>query len=245
MPSEDLKEPHKTTPDPVRSLDLPVWLHRGIVGSIALTMTIETILLALQGQWLSTATLTVFISLILMPTQFGRLLRIDLPLDYQVFAVVFMFAALFLGEMREFYFRVWWWDSMLHFTSGILLGLLGFMLAYALNEDERIDLHLKPSFMATFAFFFALSMGALWEIFEFAMDQIFGMQMQKPKFGDVSGLTDTMVDQILVALGGFVTGILGWRIILRKSGALVEPMIRRFIARNPHLFRRGKTKGPQ
>lgn len=70
------------------------------------------------------------------------------------------------------------------------------------------------------------------------MDQIFGMQMQKPKFGDLSGLTDTMLDLILDALGGLVISVFGWRVIRRRNGSLVEAMIARFVARNPHLFRR-------
>lgn len=238
MTPETRTDPADMSPAQRNIGGLPVWLHRVVVGSIVTLMAIEAALLAFQEQWLSAATLLAFVVLTLLPTQFGRFFRISLPLDFQVAAVLFMFAALFLGEMRDFYFRVWWWDSLLHFTSGILLGLFGFVLAYAMNEDDRIDLHLKPSFMATFAFFFALSVGALWEIFEFAMDQIFGMQMQKPKFGDLSGLTDTMLDLILDALGGLVISVFGWRVIRRRNGSLVEAMIARFVARNPHLFRR-------
>jgi uncharacterized membrane protein YjdF len=60
---------------------------------------------------------------------------------------------------------------------------------------------MNPGFVALFAFVFAIALGTLWEIFEFAMDQIFGLEMQKPMFGDPSGLTDTMWDMIVNAIG--------------------------------------------
>ena len=97
----------------------------------------------------------------------------------------------FLGEVRSWYERIWWWDIALHTSSGLLLGLVGFLLVYVLTENERIDLHMRPRFVALFAFLFAVAVGALWEIFEFAMDRMLGANMQKPMLDDPSGLTDT------------------------------------------------------
>src|SRR3546814_16435775 len=75
------------------------------------------------------------------------------------------------------------------------------MTFYILNEDRHVDLHMRPSFLAVFAFCFSQAIGALWEIFEFTMDQVFGLTMQKPMLGDPSGLTDTMWDLIVNAIG--------------------------------------------
>ncbi len=73
----------------------------------------------------------------------------------------------------------------LHFRpQGVLLGILGFLLVYVLNQNPRIDLHMHPGFVALFAFCLAVTVVALWEIFEFAMDQLFRMNMRKPMFGD-------------------------------------------------------------
>ena len=105
---------------------------------------------------------------------------------------MFVFAALFLGEIQRYYERIWWWDIALHTSSGLLKGILGFLLVYVLNENERIKLHMPPRFVALFAFLFAAAAGTLWEIIEFAMHQVFGSTMQKPMFGDPSGLTDAM-----------------------------------------------------
>ena len=93
--------------------------------------------------------------------------------------IVFVFASLFLGEVREYYIRFWWWDLALHAGSGFLLGIIGFLLVYVLNETEEIGVHMKPGFVAFFAFLFAVGIGVLWEIFEFCMDIFFNMNMQK------------------------------------------------------------------
>lgn len=98
---------------------------------------------------------------------------------------------------------------------------------------------MKPGFVALFAFVFAVALGALWEVFEFAMDSLFGMNMQKAILGDPSGLTDTMWDLIVDAAGALVIAVLG-RQWLRTAGtdSFLEAWIDRFIEDNPQLFGR-------
>jgi len=65
---------------------------------------------------------------------------VQIPPEFQVLAVGFVFASLFLGEIRSYYLRIWWWDIALHTSSGLLLGILGFLLIYVLNENELAGL---------------------------------------------------------------------------------------------------------
>jgi len=131
-------------------------------------------------------------------------------------------------------------DIFLHTISGFLLGILGFLLVHVMNETERINVIMKPGFVAFFAFMFALGVGALWEIFEFSMDLFFGMNMQKPMFGDLSGLTDTMCDLIVDALGALVISVMGWRYLRNpQEQSFLERWIDAFIERNPRFFKRG------
>ena len=98
-----------------------------------------------------------------------------------------------------------------------MLGIVGFLLVYVLNEVKRIDIHMRPSFVALFAFVFAVAGGAVWEIFEFTMDRLVGTTMQKPFLGDPSGLTDTMWDMIVDALGtAVISGFGGFRLSYRR-----------------------------
>ncbi|MFG0331859.1 MAG: hypothetical protein ACF8TS_00730, partial [Maioricimonas sp. JB049] len=165
---------------------------------------------------------------------------VNVPPEFEVLTIAFIFASLFLGELRDFYNRFWWWDIALHTTSGGLLGVLGLLLVYVLNETPHVDLHMRPGFVAFFAFCFALSVGALWEIYEFAMDQFLGTNMQKPMLNDPSGLTDTMIDLIVDALGALSVSVAGYIYMRRGNQSIIDRGIRRFIERNPHLFSRVK-----
>jgi uncharacterized membrane protein YjdF len=110
------------------------------------------------------------------------------------------------------------------------------MFVYMLNEDRHVDLHMRPSFVALFAFFFAVAIGAVWEIFEFGMDRFFGTNMQPATAGDPSGLSDTIHDLIVDTLGAAAVSIAGWRYLSRARTSYVDNWARRFITRNPQLF---------
>lgn len=211
-----------------------------------LTLFLQAILVAglvaaiWERQWLTALTTAGVIATTLFPLILGRRWRVFVPPEFEVLAVVFLFASLFLGEVRGYYLRFWWWDIALHTASGFLLGILGFLLVHVLNETDDLDVHMRPRFVALFAFMFAVGLGALWEIFEFSMDQFFGMDMQKEMLGDPSGLTDTMWDLIVDTVGAAVISILGFG-YLRTQGnqSFLEQWIDRFIEANPKLFGRG------
>ncbi len=230
------------TPDAQEKLDSPYpaglaeRLHLGTVALLQVVMAVELVFVLSEGQWINVFLILSIMGLSLAPVVFRRQLPVDVPPEFLVLAVVFVFAALFLGEVRSYYERIWWWDIALHGSSGLLLGILGFLLVYVLNENERIDLHMRPRFVALFAFLFAVAVGALWEIFEFTMDRLVSTRMQKPMLNDPSGLTDTMWDLIVDCLGGLVISALGWWHMVREERSFIDRWIRRFIERNPRLF---------
>lgn len=191
-----------------------------------------------EQQWLNVLSISGIIAITLLPLLLARRFRVRIPAEFQMLAIAFVFASLFLGEVHGYYTRFWWWDVALHTISGFLLGIIGFLLVYLLNESEHISMHMRAGFVAFFAFLFALGIGALWEIFEFSMDSLFGMNMQKPMLGDPSGLTDTMFDLIVDAIGALIIAILGYG-YLKTTGeqSFLERWIRHFIQSNPRLFR--------
>jgi uncharacterized membrane protein YjdF len=213
-------------------------LRRGVLLALHASLALGFVLALYERQWLNALATLAILGLMFVPALLERRLRVSIPPGFELLALVFVYAALFLGEVRGYYQRFWWWDIALHASSGLLLGLVGFLLVHVLNESERIDLHMRPRFVALFAFLFAVAVGALWEIFEFAMDRIFGLNMQKPMFGDPSGLTDTMWDLILDAAGALFISLLGWSYLHRDEPAFIQRWIRDFIRRNPHLFGR-------
>lgn len=213
--------------------------HQRITFFLQSILLLEVLVAIWAGRWFTAFFTAMIILVTFLPVLLERRFRIHIPPELQLLAIGFVFGSLFLGEVRDYYMRFWWWDIMLHTSSGVLLGILGFLLVHILNEVERLEFHLKPGFVAFFAFMFALGVGALWEIFEFAMDSIFGTNMQKPMLGDPSGLTDTMWDLIVDALGALFISLLGWR-YLRNPGkeSFLERWINEFVTRNPRLFRK-------
>ncbi len=206
-------------------------VHKGLTLFLQATLLAGAILSGFQGRWSAVAVTVAIIVVTLLPLVLGRRFDVRIPPEFEFLAVVFVYASLFLGEVHGYYVRYWWWDAVLHTGSGFLLGVLGFLLVYVLNERQDVDLHMRPRFVALFAFMFAVGMGALWEIFEFAMDQLFGMNMQK------SGLVDTMWDLIVDTIGAAVISFLGW-IYLRNAGSksFLERWIEGFSRANPRLF---------
>lgn len=208
--------------------------HLLILAILQLVMAAQLLVLLVREDWLQAFLVAGIMALTLAPVVFR--LPVEIPSEIQIVAILFVFATLFLGEVRDYYQLYWWWDAALHTTSGLLLGMLGFMFVYMLNEDRHVDLHMRPSFVALFAFLFAVAIGAVWEIFEFGMDRYFGTDMQPATAGDPSGLTDTIQDLIVDTIGAAVVSIAGWRYLARARTSYVDNWARRFIQRNPQLF---------
>ena len=103
---------------------------------------------------------------------------------------------------------------------------------------EMLVDNFSAGFVAFFAFCFALAVGAMWEVFEFAMDELAGTNIQTPFLGDASGLTDTMWDLIVDALGALTIALAGYVYMKRGMTSFIERWIQRFVAGNPRLFRR-------
>ena len=131
----------------------------------------------LTGNWLAALATVGVIVVVMLPVMLGNRFDVRIPPEFELSAVLFVLASLFLGEVHGYYIKYWWWDLLLHAASGLLLGVFGFLLVHVLNEKENIQLSLKPSFVAFFAFLFALGMGTTWEIMEFGVDQAFGTTM--------------------------------------------------------------------
>ncbi len=211
-------------------------LHRRITVVLQSVIALGLALEIYDRQWLNVFIVAGILLLTLAPRVLARGLRLFIPPEFELLTIAFVFASLFLGERRDYYERFWWWDLALHTTSGGLLGILGFLLVYLLNATPRVGMEMRPGFIALFAFSFSLAVGTLWEIFEFAMDQLAGTNMQKPMFGDDSGLTDTMWDLIVDALGALAIASYGYIYMFRGEKSIIERLIRKFVLGNPKLF---------
>lgn len=114
-----------------------------------------------------------------VPSFIERQLLIDLPDTLEIVILIFIFAAEIMGEIQEYYLVIPFWDTILHTINGFLFAAIGFSLVNLLNEDKRISMSLSPLYIALTAFCFSMTIGVLWEFFEWGMDSFFGLDMQK------------------------------------------------------------------
>lgn len=156
------------------------------------------------------------IVVIFLPSMIERAWHVAIPSFMFIAFVVFLYAAIYLGEIRSFYYRVDNWDTVLHAFSAFMLGSLGFSIVQLLNDLEKVRIRMSSLFVACFAFFFALSLGVLWEIYEYSFDGILGLNMQKFALDDGTlligraALQDTMKDLIIDAMGALAASIIGY-----------------------------------
>ncbi len=180
-----------------------------------------TVFALLTQHWSNVFVSVVALIFTVLPAVFSERFKIQIPLAFLAAISIFVFSTLFLGEVFDFYERFWWWDVLLHGISAIGFGIVGFLFVFYLFQG---DLYAAPPWaLSLFAFSFAVAIGAMWEIFEFAMDQFFGLNMQK------SGLVDTMADLIVDSIGAFFGAFSGFLWLKgRQSGlsALIEDFVR-------------------
>lgn len=105
--------------------------------------------------------------------------HVELPPPLEITILCFIFAAEILGEVNAFYVLIPGWDTILHTLNGFLAAAVGFSLVMILNDNEGLTFDLSPFFLALTAFCFSMTIGVLWEFFEFAMDFFFHTDMQK------------------------------------------------------------------
>ena len=133
----------------------------------------------LRGNYESVFLCALSLALLILPSVLQKRLYITLPSTLEIVILLFIFAAEILGELASFYVRVPNWDTMLHTVNGFLCAAVGFALVDMINRNERFSLKLSPVYLAIVAFCFSMTVGVLWEFFEFAADRFIGLDMQK------------------------------------------------------------------
>jgi len=193
----------------------------------------------IQQNWISMLFIVIISILICVPMVIRRLSNIEIPFQLEVFSVLFIYATLFLGELNNYYAEFWWWDVLLHISSGLAFGIVGFIILYVLQRVEKIKA--SPKIVAIFSFCFALAIGALWEIIEFTIDRSFGLSLQSGKFfwaSSQGNLADTMKDLIDDSIGGLFSAVMGYMYLKKNSGIVVKQMAKEFKKDNPRFFKK-------
>ena len=159
--------------------------------------------------------------LLYVPSWLQVKLHINLPPTLEIIILCFIFATEVLGEVNAFYIKIPMWDTILHTLNGFLAAGVGFSFVSLLNDDERLTFNLSPIFLVLVAFCFSMTIGILWEFFEFGMDWFFHTDMQKDTIINafytvkldptrsnivvpVEGISDVIVNGQSLGLGGYL-----------------------------------------
>ncbi len=190
--------------------------------------------------------------LLVMPSFIQVRLKIELPTALEIIILFFIFAAEILGEIQSYYIRFPFWDTVLHTMNGFLAAAIGFALVDILNRSKRISFQLSPAYMAVVAFCFSMTIGVIWEFFEFGMDMIFGLDMQKDTIVNsihsvmldstnsnipigIEGIKDVTVNGQSLGLGGYLDiGLIDTMkdLLVNFIGAVVFSVIGFFYVKN-------------
>lgn len=137
------------------------------------------VLSIINGKYENSLTCFLTFVLLMIPTFIENRLKIDLPNTMEIIMICFVFAANILGEIASFYEIIPALDTILHTLNGFICAGVGFGLIDILNQNDKIKINLSPLFVCLFSFCFSMTVGTVWEFFEFAMDMLLGKDMQK------------------------------------------------------------------
>lgn len=207
-------------PEPSAASHIDRWIDRvelGIATALQVGILIVIAGAVYRSEWLLAFNGAFVLVLTFAPAIIEHRLRRPLPIELTLITTVFLYAAFALGEVRDFYEKIWWWDLALHGLSALTVGVIGFLCIYVFYMTRRIDI--AAGWIATISFALAVSVGTLWEVFEFLMDHYFAFNMQK------SGLIDTMTDLIINAVGAVIAAAIGYFYVYGEDSLLGRRLI--------------------
>lgn len=195
--------------------------------------------------------------LFMIPTFVEKSFGIDIPSTLEIIILLFIFSAEILGELQCYYVKFAHWDTMLHTVNGFLCAAVGFSLVDIFNRNKKFQFKLSPVFLAVVAFCFSMTVGVLWEFYEFGSDMLFHTDMQKDHIINtissvylnpdqtnspviIEGITDVIVNGESLGIGGYLDiGLIDTMkdLITNFVGAVVFSIIGYF-----HVKNRGTNK---
>jgi len=204
-------------------------IHTWVSLTLRIILIVALISAAIESRWEIFFLTLITLFLTFSPAIINKNIKVNLPAEFEMTIILFLFASIFLGEIGRFYELFWWWDIFLHGISSLVLGLVGFLIIYVLYFSNKVKT--SPILIAVFSFSFAVAIGVVWEVFEFTLDSLLHTTMQK------SGLVDTMWDLITNSLGAFIAAIGGFFYVKGRPSFFIKKLIIRFAKENPNLFR--------
>ena len=189
----------KKLPDPSR---IPFWPSRkelkakknvfAVYVILRIFVIAALVISAVRGNYENVFICVLVLFLFMLPSIAKKTLKIELPSTLEIIILIFIFAAEIMGELQCYFIYYAHWDPILHTTTGFLCAAFGYSLIELLNREQRFRIELSPFYLALVAFCFSMTIGVLWEFFEFSMDHIFHLDMQKDTV--ITNIYSTLLD---------------------------------------------------
>ncbi len=174
-----------------------------------------------RGEYESVFVCVLTTVLLLIPAFFENTFKVKLPTTLMVIILLFIFAAEILGEINAYYLKYESWDTILHTTNGFLCAAIGIGIIDLLNTSKKTSINLSPMYVAVAAFCFSMTIGVLWEFFEYGMDVFMHTDMQKDTIVQnissialnpegvntpviINGITEVSVNGEVLAVNGYL-----------------------------------------
>jgi uncharacterized membrane protein len=194
----------------------------GISYALRASLVFAIIEASITQRWPVVFISALVLLLTFIPSFIERSIKVYIPFELELSATVFVYVTLFLGDLHNYYTRFSWWDLVAHAGSSLVIGLVGFIFLFVLYQRDKV--RARPITLVLFSFCFALAIGALWEIVEFALDTTLGLNMQK------SGLVDTMTDLIVNTIGALIASVMGYVYLKKRRRGIVNRIIRKILS---------------
>ena len=127
-----------------------------------------------------------------------RLKRVH-QLDFLILA--FTFLAYPLGSCLDFYRILPGFDKVAHTLSGVFVSVLCLVLYYLLKPGHAVEAR-DAALAMVFTFFGSMAVAGLWEIAEYLISFVVGLDLQRVA---ATGVSDSMQDMIVCMIGTLVT----------------------------------------
>ncbi len=197
--------------------------------TLRLLVILVMIIQILHGNWEAVFLCVLTLFLFLVPFFIDKKLKIDLPTPLEIVILLFIFAAEILGEIQNFYGIFPYWDMLLHTLNGFLCGAIGFSLIDILNENKnkKKTFKLSPIYVALVAFCFSMTIGVLWEFFEYGVDKLMKYDMQKDKI--VENISSVLLNENGENVPVILENILSTTIYYQENGEIREENIKGYL----------------
>lgn len=209
--------------------------HRATMYYFITLVIVTTVIMGVQifqGNTSLISELALAYACFLLPIVGQWVLKMEFPVALEVSLYTFVFCAKSLGNGFHLYTQVPWWDMALHTFAGFVASAIGYGLAIEFQGGTKHKMGLIVT-----AFCVSMTVGVLWEFFEFSADCLLNTYNQAyevvdslnhvavgGKFVDFTNITEVMINGVKIdAVGYLDTGLIDTisDMAVNMGGALV------------------------